>query len=51
MLHMVGRDYLGWALIYPFDRTAKTPQNVYVFDDIMRDTVGIGICEYVLDKE
>jgi len=51
VVRLIGKDYLGWVLIYPFDRSDRTPLEVRTFDDIMRDTVGMGICEYVLDKE
>jgi hypothetical protein len=39
------------VLIYPLDRVAETPLNVFTPVDIMRDTLGQGPCEYVLDLE
>jgi len=39
------------VLIYPIDRLAGTPVSVYTPVDIMRDTLGQGPCEYVLDLE
>ncbi len=39
------------VLIYPIDRVEATPVAVYTPVDIMRDTLGQGPCEYVLDLE
>jgi len=41
----------GPALIYPIARTSTTPLTAYTFVDIVRDTLGVGPCEYVLDVE
>jgi hypothetical protein len=42
-------------LIYPIDRDKSAPQetplDVYTFVDIMRQTLGQGPCEYILDLE
>lgn len=39
------------AVIYPIDRQEKTPVEVLTPVDIMRETLGQGPCEYVLDLE
>ena len=39
------------VLIYPLDRKAETPIDVYTPVDIMRETLGQGPCEYILDLE
>ncbi len=41
----------GPALIYPLSRTRATGLNDFTVIDILRDTLGIGPCEYVLDVE
>ncbi|MGD0092679.1 MAG: hypothetical protein ABSE73_22440 [Planctomycetota bacterium] len=37
------------VLIYPLGRVPSTPLNVYTPVDLMRQTLGAGPCEYVLD--
>lgn len=37
------------VIIYPLDRTAATPLTSFTPVDLMRDTLGEGPCEYVLD--
>ncbi len=39
------------VLIYPVDRTADTPVSTFTLVDVMRDTLGAGPCEYILDLE
>jgi len=39
------------VLTYPSDRAKKTPLTVFTPVDIVRDTLGVGPCEYVLDRE
>lgn len=56
-----GRGYLqplrrvlrfeGPALIYPINRVAATPLEAYTVVDIVRSTLGVGPCEYILDVE
>ena len=59
-----GRGYLqpfakqlrfeGPAVIYPLNRCThvrKTPMDVFTVVDIMRATLGVGPCEYILDVE
>ncbi|MCY3020926.1 MAG: hypothetical protein NTW87_18060, partial [Planctomycetota bacterium] len=37
------------VIIYPLGRVAATPVNIYTPVDLMRETLGQGPCEYVLD--
>jgi hypothetical protein len=56
-----GRGYLqppdwqgqfeGPSLIYPLDRSTDTPLAAFTLMDIMRGTLGLGPCEYLLDVE
>jgi len=39
------------AVVYPLDRTRKTPLDVFCIVDVMRSTLGVGACQYVLDLE
>jgi hypothetical protein len=41
----------GPALIYPINRVKATPLATYTVADIMRGTLGLGPCEYILDVE
>ncbi len=41
----------GSAVVYPIDRLRDTPLEAYTVVDIMRDTLGVGPCEYILDVE
>jgi hypothetical protein len=41
----------GPALIYPINRVTATPLSSFTFVDVMRATLGVGPCEYVLDVE
>ena len=41
----------GPALIYPISRTKATPLDTFTVVDIVRATLGVGPCEYVLDVE
>ena len=43
--------FQGPALIYPINRLASTPLDEFTVVDIMRATLGVGPCEYVLDVE
>jgi hypothetical protein len=38
-------------IIYPIDRSKATPLTAYCVVDLMRDTLGMGPCQYVLDVE
>ncbi len=46
-----GVRFQGPALIYPINRLAETPLDAFTLVDVMRATLGIGPCEYVLDVE
>ena len=41
----------GPAIIYPLDRVKATPLATFTVVDIMRATLGVGPCEYILDLE
>ncbi len=41
----------GPVLIYPINRVQNTPLDRYTVVDIVRATLGVGPCEYVLDLE
>jgi hypothetical protein len=41
----------GPAIIYPVNRTRGTPLDTFTVADIMRATLGVGPCEYILDVE
>lgn len=43
--------FRGPALIYPVNRTEGTPLDVFTVIDIVRNTLGAGPCEYLLDLE
>ena len=51
MIRMPGKDYLGTAVIYPLERARNTPLSVLTPVDVLRDALGTGPCEYILDKE
>ncbi len=56
-----GRGYLqplakkmrfqGPAVIYPINRLSATPIDTFTIVDIVRATLGVGPCEYILDVE
>lgn len=41
----------GPAVIYPLNRTRSTPVETFTIVDVLRNTLGVGPCEYVLDVE
>ena len=43
--------FRGPALVYPMNRTRATGLETFTVVDIMRNTLGVGPCEYVLDVE
>ncbi len=43
--------FKGPAIIYPVNRVNDTPLDVYTVVDIVRSTLGVGPCEYILDLE
>ena len=44
-------QFAGTAIFYPLDRVANTPLQAYTFTDIVRMTLGVGPCKYILDLE
>ena len=46
-----GVRFRGPALIYAINRVPATPLSVYTAVDIVRSTLGVGPCEYILDLE
>jgi len=51
IVRLIKKDYLGTALVYPLDRKQNTPLMVLTPVDMLRETLGAGPCEYVLDRE
>jgi hypothetical protein len=47
---VVSPDFL-LAINYPRDRVKQTPLDALTLVDVMRDTLGTGPCEYILDLE
>jgi hypothetical protein len=43
--------FAGPALIYPIHRVKQTPVDAYTVVDIMRNTLGVGPCEHILDMQ
>jgi hypothetical protein len=43
--------FQGPALIYPITRVESTPLDAYTVVDLVRATLGVGPCEYILDVE
>ncbi len=41
----------GPVVIYPINRLAETPIDAYAPVDIVRNTLGVGPCQYILDVE
>lgn len=39
------------VLVYPSDRNKNTPLTAFTPVDVVRNTLGVGPCEYVLDRE
>lgn len=46
-----GVRFQGPALIYPINRLEATPLEAFTVVDVMRATLGVGPCEYILDVE
>jgi hypothetical protein len=44
-------QFQGPVVVYPINRVKETPLNVYTAVDMMRNTLGVGPCEYILDLE
>lgn len=41
----------GPLVVYPINRQKETPLDAYTVVDLMRNTLGVGPCEYILDLE
>jgi len=46
-----GERFRGPALVYPINRVSTTPLDAYTVVDVVRATLGVGPCEYILDVE
>jgi len=44
-------SFAGPAVIYPIHRVSGTPLDAYTLVDVVRATLGVGPCEYILDVE
>lgn len=44
-------SFEGPVLIYPLNRLAETPVEWYTPVDVVRNTLGVGPCQYILDVE
>lgn len=43
--------YQGPVLVYPFNRLAETPPDIFTMVDVARNTLGVGPCQHILDLE
>ena len=41
----------GPVIVYPINRVEKTPLDAYTVVDVMRNTLGVGPCQHILDVE
>jgi hypothetical protein len=41
----------GPVVVYPINRVKQTPLDAYTVVDVMRNTLGVGPCEHILDLE
>ena len=48
-LELPSLAFRGPAVIYPMNRVAETPPDAFTIVDIMRNSLGVGPCEYILD--
>jgi hypothetical protein len=44
-------SFWGPAVVYPINRMADTPLDAFTVTDVVRATLGVGPCEYILDVE
>jgi hypothetical protein len=49
LLH--GAEFTGALLVYPIERTERTPLNRRVIVDVLRNTLGVGPCQYIMDVQ
>ncbi len=43
--------HVGPLVVYPINRLPQTPLEVFTVVDVMRNTLGVGPCEHILDVE
>ena len=43
--------FRGPAVIYPINRVEQTPTDAYTVVDVLRNSLGVGPCEYILQVE
>ena len=43
--------FQGPVVVYPINRVKQTPLDAYTVVDVMRNTLGVGPCEHILDLE
>ena len=41
----------GPVVVYPINRVTQTPLDIYTVVDVMRNTLGVGPCQHILDLE
>jgi hypothetical protein len=46
-----GKSAARSLVVYPLDRTRETPLTVFTPVDVMRSTLGVGPCQYILEAE
>jgi hypothetical protein len=44
-------QFQGPALVYPINRVQQTPLDAFTVVDVMRNTLGVGPCQHILDLE
>src|SRR5262249_45431296 len=44
-------SFQGPFVVYPINRVKQTPLDAYTAVDVMRNTLGVGPCQYILDLE
>jgi hypothetical protein len=44
-------QFKGPLVVYPINRVKQTPLDEYTVVDVMRNTLGVGPCQYILDLE
>jgi hypothetical protein len=44
-------QFAGPMVVYPINRVKETPLDTYTVMDVMRNSLGVGPCQYILDLE
>jgi hypothetical protein len=44
-------QFQGPVVLYPINRVSQTPLDAYTVVDVMRNTLGVGPCQHILDLE